>query len=824
MKLQDFRVGWRILARDPVYSLVSIAGLGIGLAVCLLLLSYARYSWQYNAHIPDADNVYVVKHRDNLALGSPWHDQVPLLLLSAASTAHGVLSASAYVTWCPLTVEANGQLRNVASLTVLPGFAELMGLRALKGDLDEALSRPDAIAITEGAATRLFGTSDVLGRTVLLRLSAIDQNRSTVRIAAILPDPPANTTIPFETLNGPTSALVPQVLREQLLGASVWRGYVLVRLRPDASPAAVGDVLQRAVDQAPGVQSISPEMKQRLADGRVMDISLSRLRDAYFDRDVASDWLSLPVERGDSSVVAGLVAIAVLILVLAAVNYVNLATLRVLRRQREIATRKVLGASNTRLARQFIAESLIVSLLATAAGFALACLALPVFAELMNRDLGSMLSAWNIGTALGLAFALGLATAIYPAWSALGVRPSLMLMGRPETESRSGKRLRQVLSLLQVSVAMGLASFTLGVSWQARFAIDAAPGFDPAPLLVFDLPRAVSARDPNSRGLMTALAQRTEVAGVAVSNDQVGRSQNSQSTQIRRDGHAPVAIDVKSVSADFFEEYGIPPAAGRLFDPTIDPEGNPVPIVVNAIAAQQLGFDSPESAIGQSLQFTGAEGGVPVLISRRIVGVAPEIRFHSLRETPRAIVYELWGSGTGWDGTLTVRASGPTADAERAIRELWPRYFPDSVVEIKTARQIYTANYADDARLARLLSFATGIAMAIAAFGMYVLATDAVQRRTKEIALRKLFGTRRGDIGKLVAGEIAAIILLAAVPALPLAALALARYLEVYTERTPLAFWGLAVALLVSLATAALAGARQAWIAMAVKPAVALRS
>jgi ABC-type antimicrobial peptide transport system permease subunit len=143
---------------------------------------------------------------------------------------------------------------------------------------------------------------------------------------------------------------------------------------------------------------------------------------------------------------------------------------------------------------------------------------------------------------------------------------------------------------------------------------------------------------------------------------------------------------------------------------------------------------------------------------------------------------------------------------------------------MKPAKEIYAANYADDARLARLLALSTAIAMIIAAFGVYVLAADAVQRRTKEIALRKLFGTRRRDIGKLVAKEIGTVVLLSGVVALPLAALAIGRYLAAYTERTPLAFWALAVALLVSLATAAFASARQAWIAMALKPAVALRN
>jgi putative ABC transport system permease protein len=820
VKLQDLRIGLRILAKDPVYSLVSILGLGVGLTVCLLLLGYARYCWLYNAYVPDADNAYIVKQRNNLELGSPWYDQAPLFLLAAAKTAPGVTNASGYVGWFPLTIELNGQLRKLRSLTVLPGFAELMGLRVIKGDLNEALSRPDGIAITQDTAIRLFGTSDVLGRTLQLRLSAVDENRSTARVEAILRNPPANTTIPFETLNGPNLSLVPPAMRDQLFGQSDWLGYLLIHVRPGASLAAVTQVLQHAEDEAPRAQKIPPEMKERLGDRKVMDIKLSRLRDAYFDREVANNFTSLTVDRGNSTVVTGLVTLAILILTLAAVNYVNLATIRLIRRQREIAMRKVLGASNGRLALQFVTESLLISMLATANGFILASLALPVFSQLMNRDLGTMLSLENVGTALGLGVVLGLMTAIYPAWIALGVRSSLMLVGRPDAESPRSKHLRQALSVLQVAAAMGLAGFTLAIFWQARFAIDASPGFDPSALLVIDLPAGVTARDEKPRGLMAELSQQPGVAGIAISNDPVGRSKESWHTEIKREGGDAMTIDVKSVSANFFEEYGIKPVVGRLFDAKIDQEDNPVPIVINAIAARQMGFASPEQAVGQILLFRSMANGTPALITKRIVGIAPEIRFYSLREAPGAISYELWSNSA----TLTVRASGGIADAERAVQLVWHKYFPNSVLEMKPAKEIYAANYADDARLAKLLALSTAIAMIIAAFGVYVLAADAVQRRTKEIALRKLFGTRRRDIGKLVAKEIGAVILLSAVLALPLAAVAIARYLAIYTERTPLAFWALAFALLVSLTTAAIAGARQAWIAMTLKPAIALRT
>jgi hypothetical protein len=336
--------------------------------------------------------------------------------------------------------------------------------------------------------------------------------------------------------------------------------------------------------------------------------------------------------------------------------------------------------------------------------------------------------------------------------------------------------------------------------------------------MVFDLPVGEDARSERSRGLIAALSQQPSVSGIAVSFDPVGRNQNPWSTEFKREGRDAVTLNFKSVSANFFEIYGINAVAGRLFDTSRDKDDDAVPMVINAIAARQLGFSSPQLAVGQTLLVRSDDDRK--LIAKRIVGIAPEIRFHSLREPAGAIAYEISSSGAA----LTVRVRGSRADVERAVRATWPRYFPNSYLEVSSAKEIYAANYADDARLARLLALSTAVAMIIAGFGVYVLAADAVQRRTGEIALRKLFGARRRDVGKLVAREIGAIVLLSAVVAIPLAALAIARYLAVYTEKTPLAFYALVFALAAVLITTALSAARQAWIAMRLKPADALRT
>lgn len=814
MTLRDFRIGWRTLVQDPAYSLVVIVGLGVGLAAALLLFGFVRYSWQYNAQVPGVENVYVVKQRYNVDPKSPWFDQAPVLLRIAAARQPGVAAATGFVPTRPqsnsgLAVNIDGQLRQLHSLTVLPGFADMLGLQAIQGNLKAALEQPENFAISEEAAIRLFGTASVLGRTVHVEGKLL-------RVGAVLQSPPTNTTIPFEALVGIHSVLVDKVFREQMLtGEQGWWGKLLVRVQPGASLPAITAALQEAVDRAPVYQSVAPEVKQRLGNRKVMDVALSPLREAYFDLDVAENHISAPGERANPVVVAGLGAIAILILALAAINYVNLAAVRVLRRQREVAMRKVLGASVRQIVLQLLAESMLVAMVATGLGLLLAWMALPVFSELVNRKLEGMLSPANIGAVLALGGMLGALTAAYPAWIAICVRPNQVLAGKGDSESMRGRRLRQVMTVLQVATAMAFASITLAIAWQTEFAMGASPGFDPAPLLIVDLPEPKD--DAKVRGLIAALSAQPGVEGIAISDDAVGRSQSAWFRDLRRPGGTNAAMEMKTLSANFFQLYRIKAEAGRLFDPRLDKEGDPAPLILNAIAARELGFATPAAALGQTIDLTGSGGKV---VHKRVVGIAPELRFQSLHEAPRAMAYEL---GTG-GYTLSVRSgAGALSQAERAVQASWPKYFPDAMVRMYHAKNILAANYAEEARIAKLLAVATGIALAIAVFGTYVLSAHTVQRRAKEIVLRKLYGARRPDIGLLVVREIGTLTLVAAGIGLPLAAVAIERYLATYVEHAPIGYWTLLMALAATLAIALVAVARHAWIAMRMMPSDALR-
>jgi hypothetical protein len=462
---------------------------------------------------------------------------------------------------------------------------------------------------------------------------------------------------------------------------------------------------------------------------------------------------------------------------------------------------------------------MLMAMSAAIIGLALAAIGLPWFSRLANRDLAGLMTLENGLAGLGAGVVVGLIVSLYPAWVAFRVRPAQVLAGRPDTESPSARRARQALSVIQIAAAMGLASFTLAVAWQTNFSMNDSPGFDPTPLLIFEMNEGRKLQeDDNTQGFVAEMRNHPAVAGITLASDAVGRTRNPWHKEFRREGGKPLMVEVKEVTPPFFEEYGIRPIAGRLFDPMLDHYDPVIPIVINEMAARYLGFASPQQAVGVTLKGRGAF--LSDLDAEVVIGVAPEIRFRSLREPAVPIVYQLFSGGM----TVTVRARGSVADAEAAVRSVWPKYFPRTELQMSSAKNIFAANYADDAALAKLLGLATLVAMFIAAIGAYVLATDAVQRRTREIALRKLFGARRHDVGRLVARELGAMLLIAALLALPLASLAIARYLAPFTERTPLAYWSTAVALIAALGVVGVAAARQARIAMATKPSAALRA
>jgi len=799
INLRDFRIGWRLLVKEPAFSAVVILGLAVGFCACFLLLGYVSHSLSYDRHVPQRENIYRLQQRWNISTADgKWSDAASLPARDGAIASGVPLLASGFISRS-IDVKIGSHVQTIKVAVVDPDFRRIFQPKVLAGDLAAALARPDALALTRETATKLFGGQDALGKTV-------EVGGRPYAVLAVLEDQPAATTLPYESLAGSTTTIWKQEYRQ--LVTTNWgssHGPVYIKLGPGANPQAVAESVRRAMLASNFYARQTPEQKASLNGRDMIDFRLGPLAEAYLDPDVSGD----SETHGDRKTIFGLAAVAVLILVLAATNYVNLATVRTLRRQREIAVRKVLGASAGAVSRQFLAESVLVCLIATAIGLLLAWLLLPVFSDLVQRKLDRMFTPASLGLSLLLGVLLGVLAGAYPTWSALKVRPTAALSGRGNVETAGGLWLRRVLTVLQFATAMGLTGMTLAVAWQTRYASSLDPGFDPGPLLV--VRTSDDLRDATERTFRDALVRLPGVEGVAVTDFPV--TINFNSTALQRDGGSPIEINWFYVSPEFFNVYGLKPVAGRLYDPSRDKVEDEDKVVINEAGARKFGFASAQDAVGKTIR--QPNGKDPM----QVVGVAPDIRHRSARDPMQPTVYFL----SPRIGTFTVRSERNMEAVQRAIEEMWPRYFPNDVIDVKRVSSSFALSYADDLRLAKLLAASSVIATAIAAFGIYVLAAYSVQRRAREIVLRKLYGAGTTAVGSLVMREFLVLIGAGALLGLPPAWLAMQHYLAGFTERAPIGAWTIVGALAVAGVVALGSTLRHTLAAVRIRPALALR-
>ncbi|MRW85068.1 FtsX-like permease family protein [Pseudoduganella sp. FT26W] len=796
MMLRDFRIGWRLLLQQPAYSLVVTGGLAVGFAACFLLFGYVAFCLNYNSSIPDNDRVFVVKQRINVFARPDWQLRASLPLRDIALNS-GMVSEAAFIKNIDTPLRTGTELHALPLFAVDPAFRDIFGIQALAGDVAAALAQPDGLALTQSGAAKLFGAEAALGRSVHIK-------DTTLQVRAVLPDPPANSTQQYEALVGTHSS----AWEERDTAADKWlTGILYLKLKPGAASDGVTAQLQAAIEGSPLNQRVKNGAMGRSLNGRnVSDIRMQSLRAAYFDEDMAASRAG--DSYGSSNSVFGLAAGGLLILLLAAINYVNLATVRTLRRQREIGLRKLLGATTGQLVRQFLSEAVLTAMLSAVVGLMLAWLLLPVFSDLVNRRLDGIFTPLSCLIALAFSIVIGMAAGAYPAWLAQHARPASALAGRGNSEAVAGLWLRRVLTVLQFGSAMALSAGTLAVGWQTWYASHASPGFDPANLLVLDLPDD-SLGKPAMDAMLEQLRRLPGVQGVATISEAVGRDGLKLMNLVATRDGGEIPLEAKFVSPGWLGVSRLTPVFGQGFNPQLDPHDDKDSggVMLNAAGAAALGFATPQEAVGAILP----QGF-------RIIGIVPDIRFQGLRAPAKALIYRVRPGSVAM-----VRTSSSLEQAYAMIDPLWRRNFPNAIMQMTTQEAVLAERYADDARLMRILGITSATAIALAAFGIYVLSAYSVQRSRREIVLRKLHGASSKDIALMLAREFSVLVGIGAVIGLPLAAVATQRYLATYTEHAPVAGWTLAAALLLAALVALLATTRHTLTAMRMSPVLALQ-
>jgi putative ABC transport system permease protein len=766
-------VALRALARHKVYAFINIFGLALGLAACLLILLYVRYETSYDHALPDAERVYQVQtlHTDPESGTRTLQQGTEGVITETFPKDFPQIEAIARADGDQPVIVDRGEARYEEMLRADPSFFEILRVPFLAGNPKTALRDADSLVVSRSEAVKRFGTVQAVGRTVT---GVRKGEKYDMRVTGVFENLPRNSHLGF-TLVGR--------IRDEDRANCGWEcinGVVYLKLRPGASAKDINRQLPAWEKRNIPRQNVGGQM---VSEGDAFDWKLVNVRDVHLSG--AESFWDRP--GNDGRTIATFAIVALLILGMACVNFINLATARAGQRAREVALRKVLGASRRQLVAQFLGESMLLTAVAMLIALTIAEISLPWLANFLRADLrmGYLGPNGVLVSALVLLLVVGLAGGLYPALYLSRYQPGRVLKANQSTAEPAGTgRLRNLLVVAQFAVSIGLIACTFVVYAQTRFAQTADPGYRREGLIqVTNFNRALVV--PLAETMIREVQKVPGVTAAAGANIRVASGQ-TLNTRIELPGRGrSVTIGWYSAHPAFFDTMGIRLLAGRKLSRQFANDSAAVPhdteeaatagkralvgrginVVVNELAAKQMGFATPAAAIGKQVkanQYSEEIGPLPVTI----VGVVQDSRFRSIREPVEPMIFP----DGGIYSALIVRYDSADPRAVLAgIERVWKRLAPDVPFQGDFAdAQLAELYLTDQARGTTFAGFAL-LAVVIACLGLFGLAAFSAERRTKEIGIRKVFGARMPDIVRLLAWQFSKPVMLANLIAWPVA-------------------------------------------------------
>ncbi|TFU03294.1 FtsX-like permease family protein [Polymorphobacter arshaanensis] len=793
-------VAFRSLANNRAFALINILGLAIGMAACLLLLLFVRYETTYDQWLPGHETAYQVQTFHN----DPENGRTSAQQMSAYVVGRTLakdfpeIAQVAYVSMGKPVILQDGAATTAEVMMAERNFLDIVQLPLVRGDRRTAFRDMNSLLLTQSEAAKRFGSADPMGKTL-----SMVRNGKTVdyRVTGILKDIPRNSHIKMAYLvpfNPDLMGWQPEFYK-----AYGWNsGYNYVQLKPGKSFADIEPRLAAWEKRNIAPNNVGGTM---VSEGDTTDWKLAPVTAVHLGP--ATDSAMTPTN--DAKSITTFALIALLILTMACINFTNLSTARAGHRAREVALRKVMGASRRQLIIQFLGESLLVAGLAMVVALAIVELVLPRLSDFLGADLN--LRYFGDGgvllPVLGLTLLVGLAAGAYPALVLSGFDPAPVLKSnRSGTETASGGvarlfgagGLRSALVVLQFAVSIALTICTAVVTAQTFYARSADAGYSRDGLLqVTGIGRKQI--QPVADNMVEAIGRIDGVHGVGRTT--IGVATDSRiNTLVRVDGNPqPVLMSSYNVDTGFFKAMGLKPLAGRDFDranPHDDaqfPEGDMaaqaalagrgINILVNASGAKQLGFANPADAVGKTIR-TGMVDEKFGLVPTTIVGVVPDIQLRSFREPVEPIMFVYDRS---YMSDMVVRVDAARAGAVRdKVEAVWKSYAAQVPFEAQFADAIVAQQYdADEARAKTFAGFA-GLAIFVACLGLYGLAAFTAERRTREIGIRKVLGARNRDIVRLLVWQFSRPVLIANLIAWPVAWWLMRDWLDGFARRIDL--------------------------------------
>jgi len=774
-----FITALRQMAKGRLYTAINAAGLSIGIAACMLIVLYIQNEVSYDAYNDKADRIYRV--HTEIKFG-PNHVKLangPAPVANALQTEYPEIEAT-----CRLLNNGSYLVRpehetvNQRETNVIwadSTFFKVFSIPVLEGNAEKALTEANSFAISRKMAEKYFHGESALGKTMIL------DNVRVGKVTAIFENIPSASHFHFDIVIGMTGnwPICKAALSQDFLTGE-FATYLLLREGASGKdleaklPVFVEKYMGKAMATALGVDF---NMENFVRDGNKYEATLMPLRDIHLHSDLIG-------ELGTNSSVTYVYmfgTIALLILVIACVNFMNLSTARSATRAKEVGVRKVMGSLRSHLVRLFLTESILISVFAFMIALALGWALLPMFNELASKELSIPFdSTWFFPVILVAALAIGILAGIYPAFFLSAFRPISILKGNPIASGKS--LLRNGMVVFQFAISILLIVGTITVNQQLGYIQSKRIGFDRSQIIVVKDGYALR---PNpevfkTEALKVSSIERGTMTGhVPIDSHDFYRNTNAT----WKEGQEPspdnmVNLQWWGVDEDYIPTFGMNVIEGRNFSKEFpsDVEG----IIINQAAAKILNFEG--SPVGKKVKsFVGSDATQDDVKTYTIVGVVEDFHYATMRVNIGPLAFSHHKS----DGAFSFKFKANQAkETIEALEAIWKKIGPGAPFNYTFLDEEFGRMYVAEQRLGRIFEVFSGLAIIIACIGLFALTAFTAEQRTKEIGIRKVLGASVPGIVVLLSKEFGKLILIAFFIAAPLAWYAVTWWLTSYSYKT----------------------------------------
>jgi len=763
MLLNYFKVAFRSLWRRKTFSLINILGLAVGIAACFLIFLYVKFQTSFDAFHSKADRIYRIV------------DDV----ITPTETIHSGLSQS------PIAINVKRDYPEVEdavrispeSFLIRIGDAKyqeehsaladstlfnVFDFPLIAGDPKTALRDPMSVVLSESLAKKYFGKETAMGKELIMTGNAIP-----AKVTGIMKDIPANSQI-IADLFVSISSWKP--IYGQPTSDSEWTNhnhYAYLLLKPNTDPKALEKKFPDFMERHDGRQMKELQMFYTLFLEPLRDVYLKSKRGGMIEGNINNVYIFS--------------VIAIFILLIACINFINLTTARSAERAKEVGIRKVVGALRFQLARQFLSESVLICLMSFAIAILLCVLMLPMFNNLSGQEIskGIFQQPLLVLGLFGLTVLLGLVAGFYPSLVLSSFQPVTVLKGRFSAGSR-GMLLRRALVVSQFTISIALIIATIVVYKQLSYMRNQDLGFSKDQQVVI-----FTNYDKNKDVFKSSLKEIPGVKSTTYSNCAPGGNPYSAYTKIQnRAGEMQqMNIDYYAVDFDFINQFGLKMVAGRQFS-TEFPTDTGKAMILNEASVKMLGYATPQDAIGRDFSQWGREG--------KIIGVLKDFHAKSLQTEIKPMVFRI--EPYGW-GTISIKVDGRNLPKTlAAIESKWKTIIPNRPYAFNFLDESFNKLYRSEEQFGKLFFNFAVLAIFISCLGLLGLASYSTIQRTREIGVRKVLGASVTSIVNLLSVDFIKQVLIAFVIAVPVAWWGMHSWLKDFAYRTQITWWVFAAA------------------------------